>query len=173
MKVHLTAIYLTQVQHGDTFKMALIARKAVSLSLLIPLRLGGRRRERKMGQNGLKRFTGICVAGQMAWQWKTCRKADSGPEGPSINIGIRQKRAWLCIQASSAAVYIITPDNIKTYHWCTHTDTSAHIVRKWKNIERILVSLFHMHTHTQTRTHNFQSYNNSIQQPLFHFTKIN
>lgn len=42
--------------------MALIAGKAVSLSLANPLR-PVRRREKEMGQNGLKRFTGICAAG--------------------------------------------------------------------------------------------------------------
>lgn len=45
--------------------MALIAKEAVSLSLVIPLGLVGRRREKEMGQNGLKRFTIICAAGKM------------------------------------------------------------------------------------------------------------
>lgn len=46
--------------------MARIAGKAVSLSSVNPPRLAGRGRQKEMGQNGLKRFTGICAAGKMA-----------------------------------------------------------------------------------------------------------
>lgn len=46
--------------------MALIAVNAGSLSLANPSGLVGRGREKEMGQNGLKRFTGICAAGKMA-----------------------------------------------------------------------------------------------------------
>lgn len=55
--IHFRAVYLIQVQPGDTCEMALIAKKAASF--VIPLRLGGRRRQKEVGQNELKRFTGI------------------------------------------------------------------------------------------------------------------
>lgn len=66
--IYLRAIYLFQVQPGDTCEMASIPKKAASLSFLIPLRLGGRRRQKEVGQNELKRFTGICAAGKMTGQ---------------------------------------------------------------------------------------------------------
>lgn len=111
------AIYLIQFQPGDTCEMTLIAKKAASLGFVIPLRLGGRRRKKEVGQNELKRFTGICAAGKMAWQWKTWRKADSGPVGPHINTGIRQKRAWLCIYAPPMQQFTsLHLDNIPDMH---------------------------------------------------------
>lgn len=64
---------------------------------------------------------------KMVWQWKSCRKADFAPEGHGINTGIREKRAWLCIQASHAAIYIITPWKYKDLLWmCTHSHTQRH-----------------------------------------------
>lgn len=66
--IHLGSIYLFQVQPGDTCEMASMAKKAASLSFVIPLRLGGRGREKEVGQNELKRFTGICAAGKMTRQ---------------------------------------------------------------------------------------------------------
>lgn len=106
--IYFRAVYLIQVQPGDTCEMALIAKKAASWSFVIPLRLGGRR-PNEVGQNELKRFTGIWAAGKMAWQWKTYREADSCPEGTHINAGIRRKRARLCFQASHATTDIVTP----------------------------------------------------------------
>lgn len=46
--------------------MGLIVKEAASLSLVNPLRLLGRGREKEMGQNELKRFTSVCAAGKMA-----------------------------------------------------------------------------------------------------------
>lgn len=122
--------------------MALIVKEAASLSSVNPLRLLGRGRGKEMGQNELKRFTSTCAAGKMAWQWKSCRKADFGPVGHSINTGIREKRAWLCIQASTAAVYIIPPWQYKELLWVyTHTATnkkqtkkSTFTVKQWINV---------------------------------------
>lgn len=51
-----------RVQPGETWEVVLIAKKAASLSFVIPLRLG----EEKSERNELKRFTGICAAGKMA-----------------------------------------------------------------------------------------------------------
>lgn len=45
--------------------MALITQKAVALSLVDPLGPAERRKEKEVGQKGLKRFTSICSAGKM------------------------------------------------------------------------------------------------------------
>lgn len=127
-----------------TCEMALIAKKAASLSFVIPLRLGGRRRQKEVGQNELKRFTAIWAADKMAWQWKTYREADSCPEGTHINAAIRRKRVWLCFYASHATTDTVTPWQITRaeQEWQYELKVMCHLFKEaYQEIETPIIFL--------------------------------
>lgn len=152
-----------------SFEWPLIAGEAASLSWANPQRPVGWRRveggvEKGAGQNGLKRFTGICAAGEMVWRGKRCRKADFGPEGRSINTGVREKKRPALHSASQRRRLHRYPLTARARFMGTHRKEKG---SRWESFRRECIILsavndynirslrihlsLHAHTHTCTK----------------------